>query len=105
MSVVSRVRIRHSPETDSVDAAGRTGIIVGETRPSVVGVSVVGGAPDDFAFAVSLDDGETLWFRPDLLEVIGSERVKIEFGRSEPRVRGGAPNWIRQVLDRLWPQR
>jgi hypothetical protein len=72
MSTVSRVRVRVVPETEVVGAAGRTGVIVGESKPSSSGVAVVGPAPDDFALAVMFDGGlETLWFRPELLELIG----------------------------------
>ncbi len=74
MSPASRVRVRAAPETEAVGAAGRTGIIVGESQPSSSGVAVVGPAPDDVALAVWFDGGtETLWFRPELLELIGDE--------------------------------
>ena len=74
MSPASRVRVRIAPETEAVGAAGRTGIIVGESKPSSSGIAVVGPAPEDFALAVWFDGGmETLWFRPELLEVIGEE--------------------------------
>jgi hypothetical protein len=74
MSPASRVRIRTAPETEAVGAAGRTGIVVGESKPSSSGVVVVGPAPDDFALAVWFDGGEeTLWFRPELLELIGED--------------------------------
>jgi len=60
-----------------VGAAGRTGIVVGESQPSSSGVAVVGPAPDDFALAVWFDGGtETLWFRPELLELIGEEKPR-----------------------------
>ncbi len=75
MSPASRVRVLSAPETEAVGAAGRTGIVVGESQPSSSGVAVVGPAPDDFALAVWFDGGtETLWFRPELLELIGEEK-------------------------------
>ena len=77
MSPASRVRVLSAPETEAVGAAGRTGIVVGESQPSSSGVAVVGPAPDDFALAVWFDGGtETLWFRPELLELIGEEKPR-----------------------------
>jgi len=62
-----------------VGAAGRTGVIVGESQPSSSGVMVVGPAPDDFALGVWFDGGtETLWFRPELLEPIGEDKPPAE---------------------------
>ena len=78
MSPASRVRVRAAPETEAVGAAGRTGIVVGESKPTSSGVVVVGPAPDDVALAVWFDGGkETLWFRPELLELIGEEKSTV----------------------------
>lgn len=73
---ITHVRVRSAPETDAIGAAGRTGIIVGESTPSSSGISVVGPAPDDFALAVMFDDDrDALWFRPELLEIIDQEAI------------------------------
>jgi hypothetical protein len=73
---ITHVRVRSAPETDAIGAAGRVGIIVGESVPSSSGVSVVGPAPDDFALAVMFDDNDdALWFRPELLEIIEQEEI------------------------------
>ena len=106
MPLVTRVRVRSAPETEAAGVAGLTGLLCGETRPSSSGVDVVGTAPDDFALAVMFDDGrEPLWFRPELLEVIGEKRVNIEFGRPDSRRAARLPNYIRHLLDRMWPEK
>jgi len=94
MSPASRVRVLSAPETDAVGAAGRTGIVVGESQPSSSGVAVVGPVPDDFALAAWFDGAtETLWFRPEPLEIIGEEKPP-----------SGPDNFDRLVgfLRRLW---
>jgi hypothetical protein len=65
-----RVRIRSSPETEAVGVAGLEGDVYGFTTPSSTGVTVVGGAPDDYALNVSIEGHGALWFRPDLVEII-----------------------------------
>jgi hypothetical protein len=66
-----RVRIKESPETLSARVAGLEGDVYGFTTPSVTGVEVIGGAPDDYALNVSLPDRDAeLWFRPDLVELL-----------------------------------
>jgi hypothetical protein len=96
--LVSRVRVRPAPETQAIGAAGRVGIIVGEIVPSSSGVPVVGPVPDDLALAVMFDGSvETVWFRPELLEVIGEQEVSVTPGRptsSEPVRR---PPWLRRL--------
>ncbi len=66
-----RVRARRSAETEGAGLAGREGTVHGFTTPSVTGVDVVGGAPDDHAINVVFDDRPgDCWVRPDLLDVI-----------------------------------
>ena len=71
-SFADRVRIRECPETIAASVALLEGEVYGFTTPSVTGVEVIGGAPDDYAINVSLEpSGTCLWFRPDLVEFIG----------------------------------
>src|SRR5262245_21719987 len=70
-SFADHVRIRECPETDAAGVALLEGEVDGFTTPSVTGVEVIGGAPDDYAIAVSLQlSGACLWFRPDLVEFL-----------------------------------
>jgi hypothetical protein len=70
-SFADRVRIRECPDTIAASVALLEGEVYGFTTPSVTGVEVVGGAPDDYAINVSLEpSGACLWFRPDLVEFI-----------------------------------
>ena len=66
-----RVRIKVSPETLAAELAGLEGDIHGFTTPSVTGVTVVGGAPDDHALNVFVQSKNTaFWVRPDLVEFL-----------------------------------
>jgi len=66
-----RVRIKESSETLAAGIAGLDGDIYGVTTPSVTGVQVVGGSPDDCAVNVSIaGHGDTFWISPDLVEVL-----------------------------------
>lgn len=75
-----RVRIKESPETLAAELAGLEGDVYGFTTPSVTGVTVVGGAPDDYAINVFVESKKAdFWIRPDLIEFLhfnsGSEVV------------------------------
>lgn len=66
-----RVRISASPETTAAGVAGLEGEVYGFTTPSMTGVDVIGGAPDDYALNVNLEPkDEAFWFRPDLVELL-----------------------------------
>ena len=65
-----RVRIRRTPETEAAGVADREGNVYGFTTPSITGVSVIGGAPEDNALNVEIEGHEALWFRPDLVELV-----------------------------------
>jgi hypothetical protein len=66
-----RVRIKEAPETRASGVAGLEGDVYGFTTPSVTAIEVVGGAPDDCAINVNVEPtGGSMWFRPDLLELI-----------------------------------
>lgn len=64
------VRITSTPETERLGYAGRIGVCYGFTTPSVTGVEVVGGAIEDFAFAVDFEVDGTVWFAADLVEFV-----------------------------------
>ena len=66
-----RVRIKVTAETVEAGVGGLEGDVYGFTTPSVSGVTVVGGAPDDHALNVWFESlASALWFRPDLLEFL-----------------------------------
>jgi len=75
-----RVRIKESPETLATELAGVEGDVYGFTTPSVTGVTVIGGAPNDHAINVFVESKKAdFWIRPDLIEFVhfnaGSETV------------------------------
>lgn len=69
------VRVRETPETISAGVAGLTGSVHGETMPSVMEVRVIGTLSSDYALNVRFEDrDETLWFAPELLELLAAPR-------------------------------
>lgn len=72
LSLFDRVRVRATEETRARNVAGLVGQIYGETRPSAgVVTDVIGRSGTDHAFNVQFDDrAETLWFSPELLELV-----------------------------------
>jgi hypothetical protein len=66
-----KVRILFTNATEAAGVAGQTGIVHGETTPSVTGVEVIGNASEDYAIAVMIDGrDEALWFTKDLFEFV-----------------------------------
>jgi hypothetical protein len=66
-----QVRVLATGETEVAGIAGLEGEVHGLTTPSVSGVEVVGGAPDDSALHVYFGGKpEGRWIRPDLLELL-----------------------------------
>jgi hypothetical protein len=91
------VRVRRSPETEAHGVAGLSGQVYGATTPSVTRVSVIGQVTRDCAVNVRFDGrAETLWFVPELLELVdhapGSE-VRLD-GVSKKWVRAASGEWI-----------
>lgn len=66
-----KVRIRHSPETESKGLAGLVGNVYGQSTPSVTGVEVIGELTSDYAINVFFKDrDESFWFAPALVEFV-----------------------------------
>jgi hypothetical protein len=71
ISFGDKVRIRSEKATESKGVAGKTGIVHGQTTPSVTRVEVIGPATEDYAIAVMVEGhGESLWFAENLLEFV-----------------------------------
>ena|ERR1700758_4501659 len=71
ISFGDKVRIRREKATESKGVAGQTGIVHGQTTPSVTRVEVIGDASEDYAIAVMVEGhSEALWFAENLLEVV-----------------------------------
>jgi hypothetical protein len=71
ISFGDKVRIRREKATESKGVAGQTGVVHGETTPSVTGVEVIGHATEDYAIAVMVEGHtEALWFAENLLEFV-----------------------------------
>lgn len=65
-----RVRIARTRLTEESGHAGRAGTCYGFTTPSVTGVEVIGDTAEDLALAVSFEVSDTVWFAPDLIELV-----------------------------------
>ena len=93
------VRIVSTPETERAGLASLVGKVRGETRPSSSGVTVIGGAADDFALEVHFEERrETLWFTLDLLQFVSQESGKREGSRK------GTGKWEERDLPRSFWQ-
>lgn len=65
------VRVREAPATVAAGVAGLAGQVYGETTPSVMDVEVIGETANDYAINVYFEErDESLWFAPDLLELV-----------------------------------
>jgi hypothetical protein len=65
------VRIRNRPVTEDAGVVGLCGVVYGMTTPSHTGVAIIGSLKEDYAINVYFAArGESLWFAPDLIEVI-----------------------------------
>lgn len=86
-----RVRIREAPETVERGLAGREGVVVGETIPSMSRVQpVIGDRGEDFAVQVDVeDDSEPRWYAPHLVELVGFEPGQV--------LEIGDRRWVRTV--------
>ena len=85
-----KVRIRHSPETESKGLAGLVGNVYGQTTPSVTGVEVIGELAFDYAINVFFEDrDESFWFAPALVEFVDHAPGM------EISLNGVAKKWVR----------
>lgn len=96
------VRIRHSPETESIGLAGLVGNVHGQTTPSVTGVEVIGELSSDYAINVFFDDrDESFWFAPALVEFVdhapGTE-ITVD-GVPKKWVRAETGEWIEEFTE------
>ncbi|MBV6420411.1 MAG: hypothetical protein DAHOPDDO_01653 [Ignavibacteriaceae bacterium] len=65
------VRIKTNPLTKSLSLAGKTGVVYGQTAPSVTNVEVIGELKEDYAVNVHFDDlHKSFWFIEDLIEFV-----------------------------------
>lgn len=73
------VKVLSTVQTEEAGLAGKTGEILGETRPSSTGVTYFGDAKNDYVVNVEfLDINEEYWFTPELLELVsGSDNKEI----------------------------
>jgi hypothetical protein len=91
-----QVRIKETSDTLQAGLAGWEGEVFGVTTPSVTGVAVVGGAPDDVALNVHFRERNIdHWFRPDLIEVLHHNVG------AEMTIQGASVKWVRQA-DGSW---
>ena len=71
ISFGDKVSIRRAKATEGKGVAGQTGIVYGQTTPSVTRVEVIGDVSADYAIAVMLEGrSEALWFAENLLEFV-----------------------------------
>ena len=105
ISFGDRVRIRSSVVTEELGLAQTTGIVHGETTPSVTGVTVIGESNENRAVHVFFEDrNEGFWFAPDLVEfmdhapgarltVAGKKWVRAATGDWEETIIARKPWW------------
>jgi hypothetical protein len=95
ISFGDKVRIASTALTDSLGLAGLTGLVYGETTPSVTKVDVVGELTGDYAINICLDGrDETLWFAPELLEFVDhAPGTEIVLGNKR-LVRSASGQWV-----------
>lgn len=95
ISFGDNVRVASTPLTVSLGLASLAGQVYGETRPSVMGVEVVGEAPNDYAINVQLGGrAESLWFDPNLLELVGHvPGTEIVIGNKR-MIRSASGEWV-----------
>ena len=95
ISFGDNVRVYRTPETEILGVAGSVGQVYGNTTPSVTGVSVVGDSSGDYALNVHLQGREdTIWFAPQLLELVDhAPGTEISIGEIS-LVRGADGNWV-----------
>ncbi len=75
------VKILSSVQTEETGLSGKSGEVLGETRPSKTGVTYFGDAKDDYVINVAFEEPNAeYWFTPDLLELVN------ESGKSETTV-------------------
>lgn len=90
------VRIVRTGETEAHGYAGRTGMCLGFTTPSITSVTVVGKAADDKALNVGFDDQAVLdaWFATGLVEFVShAAGTTIRVGDQSARSRNAEGSW------------
>ncbi len=71
------VKVLSTEQTEEAGLVGKTGEVLGETRPSSTGVTYFGDAEGDYVINVEfLDINEEYWFTPDLLEFVSDDNTK-----------------------------
>lgn len=70
------VKILSSEQTEEAALAGKTGEVLGETRPSKTGVTYFGDAKDDYVINVAFEEPNAeYWFTPDLVELVSESSI------------------------------
>ena len=104
----NHVKIKSSNETENLNLAGKTGIIYGETIPSITNIKVIGNPNVESAINVYFDDiNESFWFDPDLLQEIdnGVGSVMTLNGVDKKWTKDNVGNWIEEnITEKKWWQ-
>jgi hypothetical protein len=97
------VRVLPSPETDSLKISGLTGVVYGETTPSITGVTVIGKTADDYAFNVNFGDAlPSQWLAPQLLEFIDHAPGSVAKVGTKEFVRDESGDWKATTTNKPW---
>lgn len=105
ISFGDHVRVRETPETVAIGIAGRSGEVLGETTPSVMGIEVIGKLENDFALSVRLEDtADSYWIVPELLELLDhSPGMEIRLaGVAKKWTRSDGGEWIETADKKPW---
>ena len=95
-SFADNVKVAATPETEELGLANRVGQVFGSTMPSATGVSFLGNTQQDCAIAVKFEDlPESIWFAPELLELVDhATGTRVTIGARKFK-RGGDGVWMK----------
>ena len=95
----NKVKIKSSPETIEKGLAGKTGVVYGETTPSMMDFDIIGTPNEDYALNVHFEDlNEGYWFDPELIEHLdnGEGTVITLEGVDKKWTKGSGGEWMEE---------
>jgi hypothetical protein len=100
------VRILDTEATRTVGLAGLTGVVFGETTPSITNIEVIGEIIDDYAVSVYFEQSaKQIWFASDQLELLDhnpGSTATID-GVNKKWVRTSSGEWKEQPGSKKYP--
>jgi hypothetical protein len=98
ISFGDHVRVKPSIETEKAGLSNKTGLVYGETTPSITGVEVIGQLSQDYAINVHFEDiDKGFWFSEELIKFVDhAPGTTASIGRGPTFVRNETGEWIEQ---------